>query len=216
MFHDKEIVRSFHQGIHKHKNQCEACGLIRGACLCPKIERKKSRAKFLLLTHEREMTRTSNTGRLIEDAIGETVTLVWDRTAADELLLAILRDEAYDAYLIFPGDREAEKKRLQPYVKSDKRPLFIIIDATWKEARKILRKSPYLWDLPILDLQVAKKTSYFIRRHSDDHHLCTAEVAGVLLDLIGDAEACNYLNTYYHRFLSLYKEGRENDNQKNL
>lgn len=212
MLHEKTAVRTFKEVINQEKASCNKCGLVENHCLCPKIQGLKSRCKFVLLTHEREMTRTTNTGRLIEDAILETLTLVWDRTKPDPLLLNLLKSQDYQAYLVFPGDRQEEEKKLVVYEKNNKIPLFIMIDATWKEARKILRKSDYLKDLPILDLKLSNKSIYFLRRHSDDHHLCTAEVGIALLGLIEDEKAKAYLEAYYHRFLTLYEEGRKNEN----
>ena len=41
-----------------------------------------------------------------------------------------------------------DSRALQP----GRRPLFILLDATWSEARKMFRKSPYPRWLPVLSL----------------------------------------------------------------
>jgi len=154
------------------------------------------------------MTRTSNTGRLIEDIIEGTENFVWSRTHEPQKLVADLKDPANQVYLIFPGDRPEERERLKAYEATDKNIIFLIIDGTWKEVRKILRKSPYLQKLPILDLNPQSKTAYHLRRNKDDNHLCTAEVAIDLLKLVGDQDQASQLGHYYHTFLHLYEEGR--------
>jgi DTW domain-containing protein YfiP len=40
-----------------------------------------------------------------------------------------------------------------PVAETDKRPLFILLDGTWAEARKMFGRSPYLDGLPVLSLQ---------------------------------------------------------------
>ncbi len=40
------------------------------------------------------------------------------------------------------------------------RPLFILLDGTWSEARKMFRKSPYLEHLPVLSLAPEQLSRY--------------------------------------------------------
>ena len=94
-------------------------------------------------------------------------------------------------YLVFPGEyvapqRVVEEVRLAP----GKRPLFVLLDATWTEARKMFRKSPYLDALPVLSLTPAQLSRYRLRRSTRGEHLCTAEVAAMCLELAGDLRAC--------------------------
>ena len=56
--------------------------------------------------------------------------------------------------LVFPGEYVApERVVTEVQVPSGKRPLFVLLDATWPQARKMFRKSPYLNHLPVLSLQ---------------------------------------------------------------
>jgi DTW domain-containing protein YfiP len=86
-----------------------------------------------------------------------------------------------------------------------KRPLFILLDATWAEARKMFRKSPYLDALPVLSLQPEHISRYQLRRSRRDDHFCTSEVAALCLELSGDAAAAHtleaYLEVYTHHYL---------------
>lgn len=66
--------------------------------------------------------------------------------------------------------------------RAGKRPLFVLLDATWTEARKMFRKSPYLDALPVLSLTPAQLSRYRLRRSTRGEHLCTAEVAAMCLN----------------------------------
>ncbi len=89
---------------------------------------------------------------------------------------------------VFPGEY-VEPSRVTNTVAVDcsKRPLFILLDATWTEARKIFRKSPYFDRLPILSLLPDRLSRYRLRRSTRSEHLCTAEVAALCLELAGTA-----------------------------
>jgi len=86
-----------------------------------------------------------------------------------------------------------------------RRPLFVLLDATWPEARKMFRKSPYLDHLPVLSLQPEQLSRYRLRRSRRDNHLCTSEVAALCMELAGEPLAAQtlgaYLDVFTHRYL---------------
>lgn len=85
-----------------------------------------------------------------------------------------------------------------------KRPLFILLDATWSEARKMFRKSPYLEHLPVLSLEPEQLSRYKLRRSKRDDHFCTAEVAALCLELAQDPLASEVLDAYLDVFSTHY------------
>lgn len=96
--------------------------------------------------------------------------------------------------------RVVSEVRLEP----GKRPLFILLDATWSEARKMFRKSPYLEHLPVLSLQPEQLSRYKLRRSKRDDHFCTAEVAALCLELADDQAASEVLDAYLDVFSTHY------------
>ncbi len=90
-----------------------------------------------------------------------------------------------------------------------KRPLFVLLDATWPEARKMFRKSPYLDRLPVLSLQPAQLSSYRLRRSRRDDHFCTSEVAALCLALAGDTHAAQTLSAYLDVFTHHYLQAKQ-------
>lgn len=204
MLYGEENMRTFEKKPSKHIVQCSTCGLSEDHCICSYDIDLSVDVAFWLLTHENEFSRTTNTGRLIENAIKTTKTFKWMRTEAPKALIQLIESNDYDIYLIFSDEREREKVRSVSYEPSSKKLAFLILDGTWKEVRKILRKSPYLDSLPILSLNQIPASSYDLRRNKDDNHICTAEVAVELLKLIGNQEASQALNIYYETFLNNY------------
>jgi DTW domain-containing protein YfiP len=180
-----------------------------------------------------EPLKPSNTGWLIADVIADTAAFGWARTVVDPGLLAMLADPQWQPYLVFPGEfvdparvvtkltECAERPqfpagppqgKLAPKGGSDPRsggawgrPLFVLLDATWPEARKMFRKSPYLDHLPVLSLESAQISRYRLRRARRDDHFCTSEVAALCMDLAGEPLAAQtleaYLDVFTHRYL---------------
>ncbi len=155
--------------------------------------------------HDVEPLKPSNTGWLIADIVPDTHAFTWKRTAVDPALLALLADPQYQPMVVFPGEY-AERERVISAVETvaDKRPLFILLDATWTEARKMFRKSPYLNQLPVLSLQADVLSRYRLRRSTRSEHLCTAEVAALCLGLVGDNLAASALDSWLDAFTDHY------------
>lgn len=89
-----------------------------------------------------------------------------------------------------------------------RRPLFILLDATWPEARKMFRKSPYLDRFPVLSLQPEQVSRYKLRRSRRDDHFCTSEVASLCLEMAGETRAAQTLETWLDVFTHHYLQAK--------
>ena len=165
-----------------------------------------------LLMADTEPLKPSNTGWLIADVVADTFAFGWARTEVDPALLALLADPQWQPYVVFPGefvDPARVVTQLQPAAATNtQRPLFILLDATWPEARKMFRKSPYLNHLPVLSLQPDQLSRYRLRRSTRDDHFCTSEVAALCLELAGEAPAAQTLEARLDVFTHHYLQAK--------
>ena len=187
--------------------RCPGCRLLPSHCLCAlrPVLHAPTRAGVCLLMGDIEALKPSNTGWLIADVLPDTHAFGWARTRVDPALLALLADPQWQPYLVFPGEFVAPERvvnSLMPQLA--KRPLFVLLDATWAEARKMFLKSPYLNHLPVLSLQPQEASNYQLRRSTRDDHLCTSEVAALCLALAGDTQAAHTLDAYLAVFSQHY------------
>jgi DTW domain-containing protein YfiP len=148
--------------------------------------------------------------------VPDTWAFGWARTEVDPALLALLADPQWQPYLVFPGefvDAQRVVTQLQPESaalgQSFKRPLFVLLDATWPEARKMFRKSPYLDHLPVLSLAPEQISRYRLRRSKRDDHFCTSEVASLCLALADEPLAARTLEAYLDVFSIHYLTARQ-------
>ena len=198
--------------------RCAGCRLILSHCICALRTIVPTRAGVCLLMAEHETLKPSNTGWLIADVIPDTTAFGWARTTVNPDLLALLADPQWQAYVVFPGEFvEPERVVSQlltneesvPEANRGKRPLFILLDATWPEARKIFKKSPYLNALPVLSLAPDQLSRYRLRRSRRDNHLCTSEVAALCLELAGEHLAAQTLAAYLDVFTEHYLSAKQ-------
>ena len=94
-----------------------------------------------------------------------------------------------------------------------KRPLYVLLDGTWTEARKMFRKSPYLDKFPVISVQPETLSAYRLRVAAHDNHLCTAEVATCLLQQQGDLVASETLQQWFMIFRERYLKMKPHHNK---
>ena len=199
--------------------RCEGCRLRPSHCLCALRPQLATQAGFCLLMHDAEPLKPSNTGWLIADVVADTWAFGWARTEVDAQLAALLADAQWQPYVVFPGEFahpprqvvhaiDLEANYETGHAPTAKKPLFILLDATWNEARKMFRKSPYLEHFPVLSLHPDQVSRYRLRRSNRGDHFCTAEVAALCLELsshAADLRAAHalaaYLDVFTHHYL---------------
>ncbi|WP_447078550.1 tRNA-uridine aminocarboxypropyltransferase [Shewanella algae] len=176
--------------------------------------------KIILLTHERELNRASNTATLALNAYPTLCKRVlWARKAPDAWLMEHL--SLGRTALLYPQTEEstseesisraqavnespnlsqspaqgatlpqdAAQEAAQKTALKIRKPLnsLVILDATWQEAGKMYRQSPYLQSLARVELQTEQDSAFRLRRNQRQGGLCTLEcIAAVWQDLGGD------------------------------
>lgn len=193
--------------------RCEACLLAPQACICGWQPSLATPVGICLVMHPLEPLKPTNTGRLIADCLPATHAFVWSRTETDPQLVQLLGDPQWQPYIVFPGEYAQPGQRVVRKLTDQatgKRPLLVILDATWTQARKMFRKSPCLANLPVLSLRTEQLSRYRLRRSCREEHLCTVEVAAACLALAGDENDAQLLGDYFDLFTEGYLASRAN------
>jgi tRNA-uridine aminocarboxypropyltransferase len=189
--------------------KCEGCRLVPSHCLCGLRPSTATRAGVCLLMADIEPLKPTNTGWLVADVVPDTFAFGWARTETDPALLALLNDPQWQPFVVFPGEYAAPHRVVHDVqVDAGKRPLFVLLDATWGEARKMFRKSPVLDRFPVLSLRPEQVSRYVLRRSRRDDHFCTSEVAALCLELAGETRAATLLEAWLDVFTHHYVQAR--------
>jgi DTW domain-containing protein YfiP len=194
---------------------CAGCRLVSSHCVCAWRPTVPTHAGICLLMADTEPLKPSNTGWLVADVVPDTWAFGWARTETDPGLPALLADAQWQPCVVFPQEYAAPGRvvhTVEPtpvaHAAGHPRPLFILLDGTWSEARKMFRKTPALDALPVLSLQPAQLSQYQLRRSNRDEHLCTSEVAALCLGLAGDTLAAQALQAWLGVFTHHYLQAR--------
>lgn len=213
--HRKSLSTTVYKSRGQRLIRCEVCHLAKENCVCSLKFTLNSDVGFLLLMYDTEVLKPSNTGKLIADLIPDTFAFLWSRTTIEQAIIDIIQDEKWQAYIVFPGEYAMENQQVFHQsldVNSKKKPLFIMLDGSWREAKKMFRKSPYLANLPVLSINpqlllgADYKPRYKLRCSEKENQLCTAEVAARVLSVAGEQSNAKLLDAWFDMYSYQYQK----------
>lgn len=182
---------------------CPGCQL-RFQCVCHLVPSIEAELHIALLMHPNEPSRETNTGRWLEKSLASCSRHIWQRTHACPKLIELIQSDRYQAYLLYPADDSQPIVTMADKVEQ-KQPLLIVLDGTWQEASKMLRKSDWLQALPKLSLQPTTHSRYQLRRNQQPGHLCTLEVGAQVLSELGYQRQSEQLEHFFHHYLKVFQ-----------
>ena len=220
--------------------RCDLCRLAKQYCICAMAPQKNTvntNAGFLLLMYDTEVLKPSNTGKLIADLIPDTFAFLWSRTTKNEELLTLLDDKQWQPFVVFPKEYADDDRTVYNHevvYEEGKRPLFIMLDGSWREAKKMFRKSPYLDKFPIVSFDpekslntksftsndklspVGENSRYTVRKTDLEHQFSTAEVAARVLEMSGEKNNAHLLDLWFDVFNYQYQKSVCQRNKGNV
>jgi DTW domain-containing protein YfiP len=237
----KKLSTTIYKSRGQRVQRCDLCRLAKEYCICSLAPGKNtvdSNAGFLLLMYDTEVLKPSNTGKLIADIIPDTFAFLWSRTTRNEELLTLLNDEKWQPYIVFPKEYADEERKVitkNVNCETGKRPLFIMLDGSWREAKKMFRKSPYLDKFPIVSFDpnqslhenmesegrekispVGENSRYTVRKTTLEHQFSTAEVAARVLEMTGEKCNASLLDLWFDVFNFQYQKSVCQRNKGNV
>jgi len=175
--------------------------------------------KLYLLTHERELNKTTNTGRLVKKCLGEQVEIIiWKRTEPNMRLVELINEG--NVAMLYPDQTSKDNSNVEALsdeaqlLKStvlNNKPLdkktcvenfesFVILDSTWQEARKMYNRSTYLQQAKKISLPVMAPSTYRKRRNQIEGGLSTAECVIELLNQKNESSMALVLQEQFDQF----------------
>jgi DTW domain-containing protein YfiP len=170
---------------------CAGCGRPPVVCVCAHVTPLRTRTRVLILQHPRERHVPINTARLARLSLPDAILRRAVDFETDPVVSAALsgRDGGPPPYLLFPGPKAIDLAHEPP-----PGPItLVVLDGTWWQAGKLLRRNPRLAALPQLRLAPATPSRYRIRREPHDHCVATIEaIALALRALEGEVDEAQF------------------------
>jgi DTW domain-containing protein YfiP len=156
---------------------CPRCVLQLPVCVCAEIPRVNSATEIVLIRHVTELLLTSNTGRFAALALPNSRLLSYG--GGTEFDVAPLLEPA-TALLYCSGPTA------RPLTFTPKR--LIVLDGSFRQARRMYKRVPELRDLPELTLPAPALTPTRLRRPTLPEGMSTLEAVAAALSLLEGPE----------------------------
>jgi DTW domain-containing protein YfiP len=195
-------------------NRCPACRLQRAVCVCDLLPTLPTRTRLILLLHQLEARKPTNTGRLALRCLPSSAFALRGRAddGSSDLEAQAPPDwleTAERPVLLFPGAGSVPLASLVD--PADARPVTLVVpDGTWSQAARARKRFPGLDAIPCAHLPLDLVSTYRLRHDPRPGHLSTLQaIAHALGILEGPAIAEALLRVHQIAVeRTLYTKGR--------
>lgn len=153
-------------------SHCLVCYLRREICICPILPTVQTRTEFLILRHIQEAERPGNTGRLAALSMPNSRMVACG--GGDRIGLSSLDDEVLRApgtWLLWP-DGMSTQSELSDLMPPNR---VVVLDATWRQARRLFTRTPVLRTMPRLVLPAPTQCRDRLREQHRSDGMSTLE-----------------------------------------
>lgn len=153
--------------------RCSRCRRPVELCLCHLLPRLHPQTRVVIIQHPDERRHALNTARLLAAGLANAHLLIAEQLS--EEWQQQLRDPGWHTRLLFPGPGVP----VLSAIGDDLRPrCLVLLDGTWRKARRLLHVNPVLQQLPRAALPDGLQSRYRLRKAPMAGALSTIE-AGV-------------------------------------
>jgi DTW domain-containing protein len=149
-----------------------------GVCFCDRIAILPTRTRILMLQHPRERNKGIGTALMAHRSLPRSRLIVGLDFAADPAVREAARGP--DTYVLFPTPDALPVEQLP----RDRPITLVVLDGTWRQARKLLRLNPAMADLPHVAFRPLRQSGYLIRKQPAEFCLSTIEALAEVLGAI--------------------------------
>jgi DTW domain-containing protein len=164
---------------------CSRCERPERVCYCAHLTSIDTKTRVVLLQHPREEDMAIGTARMASLCLPNSELHVGVDFRESPALARALSDPERPAALLYPSEGAIDVLADPP-----RGPVtLVVVDGTWWQARKLVRKNPQLAALPRYAFRAPTPSEYRIRREPDEAYVSTIEaLVHVLGVLEGDPE----------------------------
>ena len=154
--------------------RCPQCWMHWRLCLCEQAPRLKVDTGLVLLMDRREACQTTNTGHMAPLVLERSKVVVTSRQEPPDDKLQGIVESGRRAVLLFPG--HGAQVLTPQWLEGQSEPLTLVVpDATWRVARRTMRKSAILRRMQPVVLPPGPPARWYLRRPPEPGVISTLE-----------------------------------------
>jgi len=154
---------------------CYQCRRAKVACLCNRIEKQPNDVSVIVLQHPDETNNPKGSAIIAELGLQQYQRWVGEDFRRHADLNRLLEQKGSAMAILFPSDLAVEVNEGWLSAHASRVKYLLVIDGTWRKARKIWQLSTNLHAVPAIMLTGARPSEYRIRKIPQQGYLSTIE-----------------------------------------
>jgi len=166
-------------------NLCLNCRRRLLTCVCHLLKPFQTDSRFIILMHPMEFKKEKvGTGRFTHLILKNSEIIVDIGFDNNKRFQAVLNDPQYESFLLYPGDKTIDLGSDDLKNNLKKKAQFIVIDGTWPCAKKMMKLTTSLHQIPRVSFNNQRISEFEVKHQPMPGCLSTVEsIHQVILDL---------------------------------
>jgi len=193
----------------KYRNLCTACMQPVFGCYCSHVQRFDPLINFVILIHPVEVRRRIATGRMSSLVLQNSHLIMGQDYTKNWQVNEILANPQNHCVILYPGIRSknitplSEEQRSELFPKDKKLTIFVV-DGTWATARRTVRQSENLKNLPRICFSPAKPSTFRVRKQPNPACYSTIEAIHHTIELVGQSQGFDVASRDHDKLLHVF------------
>lgn len=174
---------------NSYRIKCMGCSRPKTLCVCSLIKTSQIRSKIVILIHPMEAKKEKlGTGRITHTGLANSELIMGIDFTNDKKVNDLLNDERYYPMVLYPGEDAlniSAPSSDEVELLKNKVPLIFVIDGTWPCAKKMMKLSTNINELPRISFSSDKESAFLIKHQPHKQALSTVESVHVLIKELG-------------------------------
>lgn len=156
-------------------NLCLHCRRRLRTCLCETLKPFETNSRFIILMHPMEYKKEKvGTGRFSHLILKNSQIIVDVGFDENPEFLKVMADVRYENFVLYPGDQSVNLSAEGASLSPGRKQIFVI-DGTWACAKKMMKLTTKLHDLPRLSFTTERVSEFKVKHQPLPGCLSTAE-----------------------------------------
>ena len=163
---------------------CYQCHRAEVSCLCGRIEKQPNEIKIIVLQHPDEVNNPKGTGIIAELGLQKYQKWIAEDFSQHKELVRYITENTGETAILYPVKDATDLTEDTRRIEISGLKTLIVIDATWRKAKKMWELQPLFQNLRCLKLTNEQISNYRIRKVPKDGYLSTIESVVIALRLL--------------------------------
>lgn len=177
----------------KYRSLCVRCLQPEFGCYCSLVQEFDPKISFVVLIHPIEVRRRIATGRMSSLCLKNSHLIMGQDYTGNSEVQKLLEDANYHSMILYPGSHSLNLSAMndeqkQSLVPLDKKLRIFVIDGTWATAKKMIRQSRILHQLPRICFTPKRPSSFRVRKQPKPQCYSTIEAIHETIEHLGESQ----------------------------